>query len=100
MEILKRSQKDDDHSLLSDVSQKELSRRKFLRFSGLVGASAVVIGGAGLTGCKKDDDNSSDGTNLGSGDVGILNYAYALEQLEAAFYTQVVANGSFTTNFS
>ena len=28
---------------------------------------------------------------LGSGDVGILNYAYALEQLEAAFYTQVVA---------
>jgi hypothetical protein len=29
--------------------------------------------------------------NLGSGDVGILNYAYALEQLEAAFYTIVIA---------
>ena len=29
--------------------------------------------------------------NLGSGDIGVLNYAYALEQLEAAFYTQVVA---------
>ncbi len=29
--------------------------------------------------------------DLGSGDVGILNYAYALEQLEAAFYTQVIA---------
>jgi len=29
--------------------------------------------------------------NLGSGDIGILNYAYALEQLEAAFYIQVVA---------
>jgi hypothetical protein len=28
---------------------------------------------------------------LGSGDVGVLNYAYALEQLEAAFYTQVIA---------
>jgi hypothetical protein len=27
--------------------------------------------------------------DLGEGDVGILNYAYALEQLEAAFYTQV-----------
>ena len=25
--------------------------------------------------------------DLGEGDVGILNYAYALEQLEAAFYT-------------
>jgi hypothetical protein len=28
--------------------------------------------------------------DLGEGDVGVLNYAYALEQLEAAFYTQVV----------
>ncbi|MDQ3138128.1 MAG: ferritin-like domain-containing protein [Gemmatimonadota bacterium] len=27
---------------------------------------------------------------LGSGDIGVLNYAYALEQLEAAFYTAVV----------
>jgi ferritin-like protein/filamin/ABP280 repeat protein len=30
---------------------------------------------------------------FGSGDIGVLNYAYALEQLEAAFYTAVV--GSF-----
>ena len=29
-------------------------------------------------------------TDIGSGDFGILNYAYALEQLEAAFYTQVI----------
>jgi hypothetical protein len=29
---------------------------------------------------------------LGSGDIGLLNYAYALEQLEAAFYTTVVAS--------
>ncbi|MBA2561863.1 MAG: ferritin-like domain-containing protein, partial [Chitinophagaceae bacterium] len=41
--------------------------------------------------CKKDDNNNNNGgVDLGSGDVGILNYAYALEQLEAAFYTQVV----------
>ena len=32
--------------------------------------------------------------DLGSGDVGILNYAYALEQLEAAFYTNVL-DGSY-----
>ncbi len=32
---------------------------------------------------------------FGSGDVGILNYAYALEQLEAAFYTQVVAGAYY-----
>jgi rubrerythrin len=31
---------------------------------------------------------------LGNGDIGILNYAYALEQLEAAFYIQVV-NSSY-----
>ena len=47
-------------------------------------------------GCS--DDNSNVGPNpsgsvdLGSGDTGVLNYAYALEQLEAAFYTQVVAS--------
>lgn len=33
--------------------------------------------------------------SFGSGDVGILNYAYALEQLEAAFYTQVLEGGYF-----
>ncbi len=33
--------------------------------------------------------------SLGAGDVGILNYAYALEQLEAAFYTQVLDGGYY-----
>lgn len=98
MEILKHGKKEDDHSLLDSVTQKELSRRKFLRFSGFAGASAVVIGSSVIAGCNKNDNNN--GVNLGSGDFGVLNYAYALEQLEAAFYTQVVANGSFTTNFS
>ena len=52
----------------------------------------MVGSASGLIGCNKDDDNNSnnDGVNLGSGDIGILNYAYALEQLEAAFYTKVV----------
>jgi len=35
-----------------------------------------------------------------SNNFGVLNYAYALEQLEAAFYTQVVASSSFSTTFS
>ncbi|MBC7904347.1 MAG: ferritin-like domain-containing protein [Gemmatimonadaceae bacterium] len=61
-----------------------LSRRKFFGYAGL--ASGLVIAAA----CNKDDNNSSDGVNLGSDDIGILNYAYALEQLEAAFYTQVI----------
>src|SRR6478752_5066286 len=89
MEILKRSKQDDDKTLLDELANKELSRRRFLRFSGIAGASAVILGSSTLAACNKDDDNN-EGVNLGSGDIGVLNYAYALEQLEAAFYTQVV----------
>ena len=91
MEIQNRNGK--DSTLLEELSQSHINRRKFLRFSGMIGASAAVLGSmTGVSGCSKDDDNNSDGVNLGSGDVGILNYAYALEQLEAAFYTQVMAS--------
>lgn len=101
MEILNRTKKEGEPSLMDDLAQKELSRRKFLRFSGFAGLSAAVLAGSGLAGCNKDDDNTNTGgVNLGSGDFGVLNYAYALEQLEAAFYTQVVATGSFSTIFS
>ncbi|RZK18217.1 MAG: ferritin-like domain-containing protein [Hymenobacter sp.] len=58
------------------------------------GATALV-----LAGCSKDDNNSPGMVNVGSGDVGVLNYAYALEQLEADFYTQV-RSGSFYTGSS
>lgn len=66
------------------------NRRKFLRSAGLATATGVAV----LTvGCKKDDDPTpaAGSVDLGTGDVGILNYAYALEQLEAAFYSQVVS---------
>lgn len=92
MEILKRSKTEEDKTILDELAEKEFSRRRFLRFSGLVGASALVIGGAGLASCHKDPVTTDNGVDLGSGDIGILNYAYALEQLEAAFYTQVVAS--------
>jgi hypothetical protein len=101
MEILNRTKKNAERSQLDELAQRELSRRNFLRFSGLAGVSAAVLGASALSGCSKDDDDmNGDGVNLGSGDFGVLNYAYALEQLEAAFYTQVVANGSFATIFS
>jgi hypothetical protein len=80
--------------------EAKMHRRKFLLFSGTAATAAMA-----LTSCDNDDDDpvtppSNNTVNLGSGDVGILNYAYALEQLEAAFYTQVVANGSFATIFN
>ncbi len=74
----------EQNSKEASLLEKKIHRRKFFKFSSVAVASAAFIASCG----KDDDDN--DGVNLGSGDVGILNYAYALEQLEAAFYTQVV----------
>lgn len=74
--------------LLPDDNKPSFSRRKFLG----IGAAAAVVA-VGITACDKDDDDTDmpqDGIDLGSGDFGILNYAYALEQLEAAFYAKVI----------
>ncbi|MGV3558387.1 ferritin-like domain-containing protein [Larkinella arboricola] len=78
-----------------------VERRMFLRNLGLASASALAV----LTSCAKEDlavpqgglrrsgarvgatvlpDGSID---LGDGDIGITNIAYALEQLEVAYYT-------------
>ena len=63
-----------------------LSRRKFF---GIMGGTAAVL--ATASACKKNNGGmNNSGINLGSGDAGVLNYAYALEQLEAAFYIQVI----------
>lgn len=76
-------------------------RRQFLKLGGM------GIVGAGLLVACSNDDNSGVKPNpnpnpdpdpdpdpvvfdLGEGDLGVLNYAYALEQLEADFYTKVV----------
>lgn len=39
---------------------------------------------------KKEEDPLEGAIDLGANDIGVLNFAYALEQLEAAFYTQVI----------
>lgn len=79
-------------------SENPNPRRQFLKMGGL----AVISTGI-LLSCSNDDDTGfmePDGVfDLGSGDLGILNYAYALEQLEAAFYTMVM-DGSYWMNAS
>lgn len=71
--------------LAKEAADQPVSRRKFLRFAGATSAGVALLAAS----CKKDNNSNSMGVDLGSGDTGILNYAYALEQLEAAFYTQV-----------
>ncbi len=71
-----------------------VARRSFLQYAGAAAGLAAV----GLAGCTKDapDPITVTGTTsttayaFGAGDGGLLNYAYALEQLEAAFYAQVL----------
>lgn len=79
----------------SDVS-KTFNRRKFLSTVGLGSAGALVVAS-----CTRDwHGSSNDGATLDfKDDFGVLNYAYALEQLEAAFYIKVAANppSAFTT---
>lgn len=82
-------------------------RRSFLRISGLTLAGTGLL----IAGCSDDDDGGMNNTvpgpgvingtfDLGGGDLGILTYAYALEQLEAEFYNRVVNNGSFGSTFN
>lgn len=74
-------------TLLPNANKIAVSRRRFLGY----GAAAAVLA-VGISACDKNDDDNmpSEGVDLGSGDFGILNYAYALEQLEAAFYAKVI----------
>lgn len=96
--------------------QQPAGRRDFLKWSG-----AGVLGAVALGACSDDTDVRSITEVITETDTvtvtpppptftavtlnfannfGVLNYAYALEQLEAAFYTQVVANASFNTTFA
>lgn len=68
----------------------KVGRRWFMQVMGVTTAST----GLALSSCEQllDDENPYvGGVQLGSDDTGVLNYAYALEQLEAAFYTQLLA---------
>ena len=68
-------------------AQSATTRRHVLKWGGA--AAGVTIAGALL---PNFGISAALAASLGSGDIAVLNYAYALEQLEAAFYTQVVAS--------
>lgn len=91
-----------------DLLEKEISgetakqpptRRNFLKYSSFAALTAFAFGALNPSSLRAEDAFKGlpiepirqGAVDLGKGDEGILNYAYALEQLEAAFYTQVVS---------
>jgi hypothetical protein len=71
------------------VSNANMARRSFLRYAGV-----ASVGLLATAACHKDHKitPAPNGIDIGAkNDFAILNYAYALEQLEAAFYLQVAA---------
>ncbi len=76
---------------MKSVLTGPMQRRNFFRYAGASAATVALL--FATASCDEDDVMTDPGAvDLGSKDTGILNYAYALEQLEAAFYTQVVAS--------
>ncbi len=72
----------------SSILDAKLERRSFLQYAG-AGAAIVALTAAG---CKKDRVVVDSSVTLDfKDDFGVLNYAYALEQLEAAFYIKVAS---------
>jgi len=67
------------------MSDLKPSRRHVIKWTGV--ATTLAVAGSFL---PNFGISSALAADLGEGDVGVLNYAYALEQLEAAFYTQVI----------
>ncbi|MBC8087189.1 MAG: ferritin-like domain-containing protein [Phycisphaerae bacterium] len=88
------------------MASQALDRRSMLRAAGIGGAAlalaacneGTMIAAPQLT--RRSDTTPGSVTLDFASDFGVLNYAYALEQLEAAFYTQVVANAAFATIFA
>ena len=76
---------------IATVKSRAMARRAFMKWSGAAAVAAVAFG-VDVPGLKLQQAFAqSRAVDLGGGDLGVLNYAYALEQLEAAFYSQVMA---------
>ena len=78
------------------------TRRDFLRVLGIGGTAVLLPSVFGA--CDDDDDPTGNGNNNTgavtlnlSTELGILNYAFALEQLEAGFYEAVLTSTPFNS---
>ena len=80
------------------AADQQPDRRAFLKWGG-VGVAALALANAGSITAfanPKTSPNAVQATiSLGTGDTAIANFAYLLEQLEADFYSRVVANNFY-----
>lgn len=76
-----------------DTDQRSGSdRRSLFKWAAAAAVSAAAFG-VDVKGMKLAQAFAQRaGADVGPGDIGILNFAYALEQLEAAFYTTALQN--------
>lgn len=78
-------------SVPTPTTSATIKRRAFFRYAGATASVATLA----LAGCSKDGVNPG-ATDVGNGDIGVLNFAYALEQIEAVFYAKVLTGDYFT----
>lgn len=76
---------------------REVDRRNFLRWAGVVGVGASFVAGglatAGPASAEEAAMMPGEDNPFGKGDLGILNYALTLEYLESTFYAMGVDAG-------
>ncbi len=79
-------------SKMTDLKNNEqghsgLSRRRFLGYAGGIAGAALLFDA-----CRKEDDPiiSDNVIDLGTNDNGLLNLMFVMEQIEAAFYQQIL----------
>jgi len=70
-------------STLEKAAERIVSRRTFFGITAALAGAGLLV----TPGCKKADDP---GLAIGTGDTSVMNYVYVIEQLQAAFYTQVL----------
>lgn len=88
---------DDEEFDPSECVARSDGRRTFLKLSGGAAAGVLALGDARFANAAGEFFSlpvapQTGAVDLGSGDIGVLNYAFALEQAELAFLRQVLAS--------
>lgn len=81
----------------TEISARSDGRRTFLKLIGAAAAGVLALGNKNIVNAAGEFYAlpvalQSNAVDLGAGDTGVMNYAFALEQTELAFLKRVLAN--------